>query len=180
VRLYDAAVSKTVGGDGARDLVAAGRGKLSAAAREQIAALGLPLEGKVAAAYPIEAWSACVKLIAEDMFPGVEPIEAQRRLGKLRMAVAAKRLKGRILFAVSRLLPPPKALEKFVTGLRAGATGLDTRCTVVGQDHLEVWFSDVFGVPGFFMGMLEAGARDASITIKSHDGDACTYDVQLR
>jgi len=42
---------------------------------------------------------------------------------------------------------------------------------------------DVTGLPGFFWGMLEGGARHSCreidpITIKAREGDGCTYEIK--
>ena len=167
-------------GDAVRDVIAAGAG-MSERTRTAIAALGVDTE-KLAKTYPVEVWASCVKLIAADVFAGLDEIEAQRKLANLRIDVVARSLKGRVLFALSRRLPPARALEKYVTGLRAGASYVDTRFEVLGANHYRVWINDVSEVPGFFMGMLEGGARHATrrsdpIRIESRDGTSCTYEI---
>ena len=153
---------------------------MSAKTRARI--VELVVTGKLATTYPVDVWAACVKLIAADVFPGLDEIEAQRKLGNLRIDVVARSLKGRLLFALSRRLPPHRALEKYVTGLRAGASYVDTRFEVLGANHYRVWVNDVSDVPGFFMGMIEGGARHATkrtdpIRIESRDGTSCTYVI---
>jgi len=154
---------------------------MSEQTRSKIAALGVDV-GKLAKTYPVEVWAACVKLIAADVFAGLDEVEAQRKLGNLRIDVAARSLKGRVLFALSRRLPPQRALERYVTGLRAGASYVDTRFEVLGANRYRVWVNDVTDLPGFFMGMIEGGARHATkrtdpIRIESRDGASCTYMI---
>ena len=173
-------VGNTVNGDAVRDGTEAGAGRTEQT-RANIAALGVDIN-RLAKTYPVEVWAACVKLIAADVFAGVDEIEAQRRLGNRRIDVAARSLKGRVLFALSRRLPPQRALAKYVAGLRAGASYIDTRCDVLGANHYRVWVNDVSDMPGFFMGMIEGGARHATrrtdpIRIESRDGASCTYVI---
>jgi len=172
---------KTVDGRSVGELVAAGRGKLSDAARARVVELGIPIDGALADTYPAAAWAACVQLMAADLFPAHDAIEAQRRLAQLRIDEFAARWRGRIVFALSRLAGRERSLARFVHGLRAAAPYLDTRFTVVGPRRYEAWVSDVTGVPGFFWGMIEGGARHFGVTepiaIAAQDGDACTYAI---
>lgn len=178
----ETAMAKVVNGDAIRDLLEAGRGRLSTTVVERMKALGVPLEGKIAPTYPVETWAGCLKLMAEDMFPGIDATEAQRQLAHLRIDAAARRFKNRVLFALSRLAGRQRGLERFVRALAAGASHIETRFTVLGPRHYEVWINDVAGVPGFFWGMIEAGARHTGgadpMWIKAQDGDGCTYEIE--
>ena len=173
-------MANTVNGDAVRDVMEAGaHAGMSEATRAKTAALGVDL-GKLSKTYPADVWSACVKLIAADVFAGIDEIEAQRKLGNLRIDVVARSLKGRVLFALSRRLPPARAIERFVTRLRAGASYIDTRFEVLDANRYRVWVNDVSDMPGFFMGMIEGGARHGArradpIRIESRDGAGCTY-----
>ena len=174
---------KTVNGDAIDHLMHACRARLSAAARGQIAALGVAIDGPFAATYPADTWVACVKLAAAELFPDRDEVEAQRELGHLRIAVVATSLKGRALFALSRLAPREKGLGRYVARLASGASYTQTRFTVIGPRHYEIWVNDVTGVPGFWWGMLEAGAQHAAgctdpMTIAARDGDSCTYAIR--
>src|SRR5262245_21857115 len=93
---------KVVQGESVGQRVGAGRGRLSEPARARIPELGIPLDGKIAESYPAESWAACVKLMADDMFPGIEREEAQRRLAHLRMDQFAATAKGKFVFAFAR------------------------------------------------------------------------------
>src|SRR5262245_42487116 len=150
---------KAVNGESLGELLRAGRGKLSTAAAERIGALGVPIAGPMATWYPAATWAECVRIMAADMFPGVDADEAQRRLAHARMDEYARRIKGRLGFALARLSPRDKTVERFVLGLRGGASYIDCKVTKAGADAYDVWISDVTGVPMFFAGMIEAGVR---------------------
>jgi len=174
---------KVVGGDALEHLVLATRGRLSAAALAKVKAAGAPLEGKVAATYPAAALAQCVRAMAEDLYPSLEPTEAHRRLAHLRVEHVAQSLKGRVLFALGQLAPRERALERFVRAMRDGASYIDARFTVLAPRHYEVWISDVTGLPGYFWGMLEAGWRHSCrdpepMSIKAREGESCTYEVK--
>src|SRR5262249_9621085 len=104
---------KTVEGGSVGELVASGRAKMSAAARERVEALGIAVDGKLAPKYDAEKWAECVKVMAADLFPGVEDGEAQRRLAHLRMDEFARSWKGKLVFALARLSPKARAVERF-------------------------------------------------------------------
>jgi uncharacterized protein (TIGR02265 family) len=173
---------KTVDGGSVGELVAAGRVKMSPAAREKVAALGIAVDGELAGKYDAEKWAECVKVIAADLFPGVDEGEAQRRLAHLRMDEFARSWKGKLVFALARLSPKPRAVERFAHGLRRATNYVDTRFAVKTPGCYEIWISDVTGVPAFFGGMLEAGARrvtgrPATMTVTARDGCACTFMI---
>src|SRR5258705_3882613 len=138
-------VDKVVNGESLGELLRAGRGRLSPAAVDRIGALGVPVAGPMAAWYPAATWAECVKVMAEDMFAGVERDEAQRRLAHTRMDEFARRIKGRVAFALGRLAPKDRTIERFVLGLRGGASYIDCKVTKRGDDDFEIWISDVTG-----------------------------------
>jgi len=128
---------QTVNADAIEHLAKAARGRLSAAAREQIQKLGIALDGPYQATYPVEAWAACVKLIAADLFPGIDEIEAQRQLAHLRIGVVSSSLRGRALFALSRLAGRERGLARFVQALASGATHQSPPDQVAVRDVLQ-------------------------------------------
>jgi len=96
----------------------------------------------------------------------------------------AGRLRGKFLFALSRLAPVERSVERYAHGLRRATSYITTRFAVLGPQRYEVWISDVTDVPAFFAGMLEAGARrvglvDAVATF-ARDGGAGTYELASR
>ncbi|HTL34372.1 MAG TPA: DUF2378 family protein [Kofleriaceae bacterium] len=176
--------SKTVDGVSVGELVAAARPRLSADGRAAIENLGIPLAGKLAPTYPAEAWAACVKALAADLFPASSLDDAQRQLAHIRMAEFAGRVRGKLVFALSRLAPLDRSVERYAQGLRRATSYITTRFAVLAPGRYEIWISDVTDVPAFFAGMLEAGARRVGLTDACatfvREGDAATYELSRR
>lgn len=166
-------------------LVKVARGKLSPAAAAKVVALGIPLEGKLQPAYPAEAWSQCVKIICTDLYPKAEPVEAQRQLAHRTVEQFAASFVGKALFSLTRLIGRERTLQRMTQNFRTGANFMQTRLDVLGPGHYELWINDVSGVPGFFMGLVEGGAKASTgevddIRVKTLEGDACTYEIRRK
>jgi uncharacterized protein (TIGR02265 family) len=164
-------------------LVKTARGKLSPAAAAKVASLGVPLEGKLLPAYAAETWAACVKVIAGDLFPAADPVEAQRRLAHRTVEQFAASLVGKALFSLARLMGRERTLQRMTQNFRTGSNFVETRLDVKGDGHYELWINDVSGVPGFFMGLVEGGAKASTgqvddMRIKALEGSSCTYEIR--
>jgi uncharacterized protein (TIGR02265 family) len=177
--------SKLIFDSSVEALLKAGRGRLSPGAVAKIVALGVPLEGKLAPAYPAEAWASCVKVISEDLFPNVEAVEAQRQLAHRTVQQFAESFVGKALFSLARLMGRERTLQRMTQNFRTGANFIQTRLDTLGDGHWELWISDVSGVPGFYMGLVEAGEKASvgepdQLRIKALEGTACTYEIRRK
>jgi uncharacterized protein (TIGR02265 family) len=175
--------SKLIFDSSVEALLKAGRGRLSPTAAAKVAALGIPLEGKLAPAYPAEAWASCVKVISEDLFPNLDAVEAQRQLAHRTVQQFAEVFVGKALFSLARLMGRERTLQRMTQNFRTGANFIQTRLDTVGEGQWELWISDVSGVPGFYMGLVEGGLKASvgqadELRIKSLEGPACTYEIR--
>jgi hypothetical protein len=60
---------------------------------------------------------------------------------------------------------------------------VETRFQTISEYEQELWISDVSGVPGFYAGLIEAGADYLEgwideMKIKRIDGPACFYELR--
>jgi uncharacterized protein (TIGR02265 family) len=126
-----------------------------------------------------------VKIICSDLYPQAQPVEAQRQLAHRTVEQFASSLVGKALFSLTRLMGRERTLRRMTQNFRTGANFIETRLDVLGEGHYELWINDVSGVPGFFMGLVEGGAKASTgevdhIHVKSLDGDACTYEIRRK
>jgi len=174
---------KMVDGDSVGQLLDTGRSRLSQTCVMRLERLGLRIDGARAPSYPVALWAQAVTIMAEDLFPLVDATEAQRRLAHLRMAEFERRPSSKLLLFGSKLLGQRRALERFVHGLGRATSYLQLELTALDQNRYEVWINDTTGVPGFFWGMIETGARYKSqrlvTRIKNQHGSACTFEIDL-
>ena len=90
----------------------------------------------------------------------------------------------RIQQAAARLFGARRTLERLSHNLRSGANFIETRFSLTGPEAYELWLSDVSDVPGFYAGILSAGAGKLEgwpdrIEIKLRDGVSCTYALSV-
>ena len=139
---------------------------------------------KVEPAYPADVWANAVKMVAAELYPDVPAEEQHRSLGRSTVEQFTEGVLGKAMFSAARLFGARRTLERLSHNLRSGANFIETRFTVTGPDAYELWLSDVSDVPGFYAGLLSAGAGKIdgwpnSIEIKQRDGASCTYALTV-
>lgn len=161
------------------------RDRLTPNLKDKLRALGLDVDRKLDPGYPAQKWASFVKLLASEIHPGVSELEALRQIGGRTVDAYAEGLVGSALFAMLRLAGPDRTIGRMTRNFRTGSNYVDTKATHIGPHRYEIWFNDVSGVPGFYIGMLEAGmrhsgARDPVATISKSDGPECTFVIEWK
>lgn len=156
--------------------------QLSPATLKALADLRMGPTMKVEPAYPAESWATAVKLIGAELFPKVEAYQQHLEVGRGSVLQFADTLMGKAMFAAAKVIGARRSLERMTHNLRTGANFIETRYTVLDERHQELWINDVTDVPGFYAGLIGAGADfmqgwSDSIVVKSRDGAACTYTL---
>jgi len=136
-------------------------------------------------AYPAEHWATAVKLISADLYPGKPPEEQHRQLGRETVMRFAHGIMGKAMFAVAKVVGARRSLTRMTNNLKTGANFIETRYAVLDEHHQELWINDVSDVPGFYMGLLGAGADFVEgwfeeIHIKERVGPGCLYELRRR
>lgn len=135
---------------------------------------------KMEPAYPAEHWARAVKLVSADLFPGLATDDQHRALGKATVLQFADTLMGKAMFAAAKVIGARRSLERMTHNLRTGANFIETRFTIIDDRTQELWINDVTDVPGFYAGLIGAGAEfmqgwSDRIDIKARDGASCLY-----
>ena len=161
-------------------LLSTAKGNISKGTEKQLNALGLSFTGKLLPAYPAEAWAEAVRLISNDMFPGAQPEEQQRKLGRKTVSHFADTFMGKAMFTAAKVMGARRSLQRMTNNLRTGANFIETRFTVVDERTHELWISDVSEVPGFYAGLIEAGGDYMEgwadeMRVKSREGPGCLF-----
>jgi uncharacterized protein (TIGR02265 family) len=138
---------------------------------------------KVEPAYPAEDWAHAVKLVGADLFPRLPSEEQHREVGRATVLQFAESLMGKAMFAAARVIGARRSLERMTHNLRTGANFIETRFTLVDERTQELWINDVSDVPGFYAGLIGAGADYMDgwadrIDIKAREGASCLYVLQ--
>lgn len=155
------------------------------AGKAKLRALGLDMDGKLNPAYPAQVWASAVKILAEDAFPGLSPMESQRRVALRTVDAFTEGVLGAAMFKLLRLLGPDRTIGRMTRNLRSGSNYVETRATQLEPHRYEIWINDVTDVPGFYLGLLErglhhVGAQGLQIALANQAGPACTYRVSWR
>lgn len=164
-------------------LLKATRGKVSAATVERLKKLGFSWDKKLEPAYPAERWADAVRALAEDLYPGVPPDEQHNKLGRLTVMAFADTVMGKAMFTAAKVFGARRSLMRMTHNLRTGSNFIETRFTELDPHTHELWISDVSGVPGFYAGLVEAGADVLpgwvnEMRIKQRDGAGCLYELR--
>ncbi|MFO0598862.1 MAG: DUF2378 family protein [Myxococcaceae bacterium] len=175
-----AAPTKLIFSSSIEALLKVSTGKVSPEIARALGEMKLGPPHKTLPAYPAEDWARAVKLVSADLWPKLQPDEQHRQLGRATVLQFADTLMGKAMFAAARVIGARRSLERMTHNLRTGANFIETRFTVLDDSHQELWINDVTDVPGFYAGLIGAGADymqgwSDRIEIKSREGAACTY-----
>jgi len=135
-------------------------------------------------AYPAEYWAQAVKLVSADLFPDREPDLQHRQLGMATVLHFAETFMGKAMFTAAKVIGAKRSLARMTNNLRTGANFIETRFTHIDDKTHELWINDVSDVPGFYAGLIGAGAEfipgwPDHIEVKERDGSACLYELKL-
>ena len=158
--------------------------RVSQQTRRELNALRIGPPHKLEPAYPAEDWAMAVKLISADLFPGREPDDQHKELGRATVLQFAEGFLGKAMFAAAKVMGARRSLDRMTRNLRTGANFIETRFTVIDEKTHELWINDVTDVPGFYAGLLIAGADTMPgwpdrVDVKKRDGSACWYELKL-
>jgi uncharacterized protein (TIGR02265 family) len=159
-------------------------GRITTETQKALAALRIGPPHKLEPAYPAENWAQAVKLISADLFPSVDTYEQHRQLGRATVLQFADTFMGKAMFGAAKIIGARRSLERMTRNLRTGANFIETRFTVIDEKTQEFWMSDVTDVPGFYAGLIGAGADvipgwPDRIEVKKREGAACLFEFQL-
>ncbi|MBK7857341.1 MAG: DUF2378 family protein [Archangiaceae bacterium] len=161
----------------------AAEGSIKPDTERQLNELRMWFRKPVEPAYPAENWAQAVRLIAADLFPGESAEDQHKKLGGKTVRQFADTFMGKAMFSAAKVMGVKRSLQRMTNNLRTGANFIETRLTTLDDNNHELWISDVSEVPGFYAGLIEAGADYISgwtdeMKIKARDGVACTYTLK--
>ncbi|MBL8910599.1 MAG: DUF2378 family protein [Archangium sp.] len=110
-------------------------------------------------AYPIRQVVEACRSILPMLYPRLSEAEGFRQLGVSFMQGYVETLVGKAMVAVLKVIGPRRTLERMQKNFRTGGNYLETRFKVLGPTTCELWINDCTGMPTFYAGMIEEGAR---------------------
>src|SRR5688572_11420738 len=91
-------------------LEVARRGGVDLKTQRELAALRMPLGGKLEPAYPAETWAQAVRLIGSSLFADQKPDEQHRRVGRRTIGQFIDTFVGKALMTAARMWGPRRSL----------------------------------------------------------------------
>ncbi len=160
------------------------QGRLTQETQAKLAAMRMGPPHKLEPAYPAEDWARAVKLISAELFPGNDLYAQHAHLGKATVLQFADTFMGKAMFGAAKIMGAQRSLDRMTRNFRTGANFIETRFTIIDAKTHELWMNDVSDVPGFYAGLIGAGADvipgwPDRIEVKQRDGAACLYELKL-
>lgn len=156
-------------------------GRMTPHLQGRLREVGVDVKALVSA-YSRETVARAVGVIADELFPSLEPAARERETGKLFIRGYGRTLVGASMLQLMRIIGPRMTLERMQRNFRTGTNFIETRFTSLGPRAAELWFNDHSGVPEFYAGILEegathTGAKRATVTVIGRDERSCTVRV---
>jgi uncharacterized protein (TIGR02265 family) len=166
-----------------RALLDAVGGRLTPAAREELRVAGLDLSRPLLPAYPAAQWAKQLHIVARAVFPDASPSEGLRQLGWHVIGGWRRTLVGRAAESMAKLVGPRRTLQRLSHHLRSSDNFCETRFTARGERDVELWVSEVLGMPTYFQGIVEhvvegSGGKAVLVELVREDGPACVFHVR--
>jgi len=93
-------------------------GRVPSRLRERLGDLGLDVD-RLPSTFPVVTWHKCLRVLTEELFPGVPMDEAFRRLARQHVEGYGRTLMGRATLRVMRLLGPRRMVHRLPSVLSA-------------------------------------------------------------
>ena len=136
-------------------------GKLTPSIKTDFKKLGLDLDRKLDPAYPVTVVRKACQALMPVLYPSMSEEEAFHELGLSSMRGWSETLLGKALMQVLKLIGVRRSLLRMHTTMRSGNNYIETSSVVISGNCIELIFSDVSGMPTFYQGIIEEGARMA-------------------
>jgi uncharacterized protein (TIGR02265 family) len=159
------------------------KGKVTPRLKELLRAEGVDLDRPLRPAYPADAWSRCLKLIALELYPDRPAEESFRAMGSSTLDGFGETLWGRALLTMMRLLGPRRLLTRLQRDIRASDNFTNLVVTELEKTHVEISVNWGNAMPGYVEGllgslMLAGGARNPVVTHVSTHGSDSIYRIR--
>lgn len=144
---------------------------------------GIDLSKKLKPFYPREAYYACVRAVAQELFPG-EPHDRQMyEMGKAFMDGFHHTAMGHATMEAVKVMKPHRALERLTHSFRSSNNYMQTELIDRGPNEVEITLSQTTRAAAYFEAVLErilqlGGAKDISVERTVDDGARCTFRLR--
>ncbi len=162
------------------------QGRLSPAAVQKLAQLGVDLTRPLLPAYPLQTWSDTLEIVALELEPHDSRLEALRKLGRLAVKGYRQTLIGKAAEQLARIIGPKRTLARLTQNFRTSDNYTETTLTELSPGRFELWMNDVFGKPSYMAGVIEeilevAGAKEFAVVPGTvGPSGPCTFQISWK
>lgn len=144
---------------------------------------GVDLEKKLKPFYDRETYYACVRAVAQELFPGQSHDRQMYAMGKAFMDGFHHTPMGHATIEAVKLIKPHRALERLTHNFRSSNNYMKTELIDRGPNEVELTLSQTSGAPAYFEAVLErilelTGATEVSVKRSFDDGARCTFAMR--
>lgn len=159
--------------------------RLTPACYERAAKIGVDLRGKPRPFYPRETYYACVRAVAEALFPDLDLDGRMYEMGRAFMEGFERTPMGRATIEAVRVGGPHRTLERLTHSFRSSNNYMKTEFVDKGPNEVEVSLSQTSGAPAYFEAVLgyiirAAGCELVELRRTRDDGEHCTFSIRWR
>jgi len=157
--------------------------RVTPALKARFKALGVDLDGKLKAYYPVEAWNGCVEACRAELYPSVPRDKALFQLGTEMVAGFGSTVLGKVQLQMMKLLGPKRTLQRMPAAHRAGNNFTEAKLTEKGPRELELWMNPVGEAAPFVAGSLVeslrlAGAKEPKVDVVPGKAPEATFVIR--
>lgn len=159
-------------------------GRVPAALKSELKALGINLDGKLPPAVAREAWYAALKATARHVYPQLSTSQAMREIGRAMMAGTEETLFGKAMAPAVRMMGAKRILLRVPKSMKSSTNFANAAVIELPDGRLQLDVDDVADAPELFQGSLErlgawAGAKSIEVTFENPTPPAARYFISL-
>jgi uncharacterized protein (TIGR02265 family) len=156
------------------------KGRLTRRGYERARDAGIDLEQKLKPFYPREGYYACVRAVAQELFPGQPHDRQMYEMGRAFMDGFHHTPMGHATLEALKVMKPHRALERLTHSFRSSNNYMRTELVDRGPNEVEITLSQTTRAAAYFEAVLErilalGGAKEISLTRTVDDGARCTF-----
>ncbi|WP_368670410.1 TIGR02265 family protein [Myxococcus sp. AM011] len=156
------------------------QGRISPRLKTRLSQVGLDVDRPLLPAYSVLMWQQCLRVIAEETWPGMSLEESFRRLAAAHVEGYGRTLIGRAVYGVMRLLGPRRLVQRMPQTLRGTDNYTEVELVEKGPTTYEMRMNSVLDCPGYSESLFEhmirvGGGESPQVTTLSVEDGHTTY-----
>lgn len=158
--------------------------RLTTRLKARVKEAGIDLDAKLKPGYPRDVWLRAMRIVVEELYPGVPEDSAWFELGERMVISLGETLMGPAILRIFKLLGPKRALGRFTQAFQYANNYNQSKLEELGAGRFQFWVNQAGISPHFIAGTVSAilktaGATAPRVDIAAFDGEQCTYTIRV-